>query len=136
MSYVSRNTPPLITICLVTMGSLFLTFFVGMEHMHLQFLPTFAVSTDLNISPSTAAFVTSAAAAAFTVGRGLSIPLAIKLRPQVILYTNHFMMISGITILAVFANTSMAMMVTGNIILGAGLSSVYPSFYAFLGIFN
>ena len=116
------------------MGALFLTFFVGMEQMHLQFLPTFAVNTDLNMSPSAAALVTSAAAAAFTVGRALSIPLAIKLKPQVILYTNHVMMIAGILILAFYANSSLVMMWTGNIILGAGFSSVYASIYAFLGI--
>ena len=119
---------------LVTMGALFLTFFVGMEQMHLQFLPTFAVNTDLNMSPSAAALVTSAAAAAFTVGRALSIPLAIKVKPHIILYTNHLMMIAGILMLAFYANTSMTMMWTGNILLGAGLSSVYASFYAFLGI--
>ena len=115
------------------MGALFLTFFVGMEQMHLQFLPTFAVSSDLNMSPQAAALVTSASAAAFTVGRGLSIPLAIKLKPEVILYANHVMMVSGILILIFWANTSVVMMWTGNIILGAGFSSVYASMYAFLG---
>ncbi|CAG2182775.1 unnamed protein product, partial [Oppiella nova] len=91
-TFIQRNIPPFNTIFMVTMGALFLTFFVGMEQMHLQFLPTFAVSSDLNMSPQAAALVTSASAAAFTVGRGLSIPLAIKLKPEVILYANHVMM--------------------------------------------
>jgi fucose permease len=49
------------------MGSLFLTFFVGMEQMHLQFLPTFAVNSDLNLSPSEAALISSATAVIFRV---------------------------------------------------------------------
>lgn len=120
------------TIWLVSMGSLFLTFFVGMEQMHLQFLPTFAVNTELNLSPSTAAMMSSAAALAFTVGRCLSIPLAIKLRPQTILYSNHILMLTGTMILAVYANSSETMLWLGNVILGLGFSSVYASIYAFL----
>ncbi|XP_054163520.1 sodium-dependent glucose transporter 1-like [Oppia nitens] len=131
-NFIKTNIPSFNTIWLVSLGALFLTFFVGMEQMHLQFLPTFAVNTDLNMSPSAAALVTSGAAAAFTVGRGLSIPLSLWLTPQVILYANHILMIAGMLILVVYANTSMVMMWTGNIILGAGLSSVYASVYAFL----
>ena len=111
---------------------MFLTFFVGMEQMHLQFLPTFAVNTELDISPSSAAMMSSAAALAFTIGRGLSIPLAIKLKPQTILYTNHFLMFLGTIILAMYANSSVTMLWAGNIILGVGFSSVYASTYAFL----
>lgn len=124
--------PPCLTIWLVAMGSLFLTFFVGMEQMHLQFLPTFAVNTDLNISPSTAAMMSSAAAFSFTIGRCLSIPLAIKLKPQTILYTNHVLMLLGTIILAIYANSSETMLWVGNIVLGCGFSSVYASIYAFL----
>lgn len=124
--------PPFITIWLVGMGSLFLTFFVGMEQMHLQFLPTFAVNTELDLSPSTAAMMSSAAALAFTVGRCVSIPLAIKLKPQTILYTNHFLMLLGTILLAIYANNSETMLWVGNIILGCGFSSVYASIYAFL----
>lgn len=111
---------------------MFLTFFVGMEQMHLQFLPTFVVNTELSLSPSVAAMMSSAAALSFTIGRGLSIPLAIKLKPQTILYTNHFLMLLGTFILAIYANTSETMLWVGNIILGAGFSSVYASIYAFL----
>lgn len=111
---------------------MYLTFFVGMEQMHLQFLPTFVVNTELSLSPSVAAMMSSAAALAFTIGRGLSIPLAIKLRPQTILYTNHFLMLLGTFVLAIYANTSETMLWVGNIILGAGFSSVYASVYAFL----
>lgn len=111
---------------------MFLTFFVGMEQMHLQFLPTFVVNTELDISPSTAAMMSSAAALSFTVGRGVSIPLAIKLRPQTILYTNHVLMLIGTIILALYSNTSVTMLWVGNCILGVGFSSVYASVYAFL----
>ncbi|CAG2115957.1 unnamed protein product [Medioppia subpectinata] len=131
-AFMAKHIPPFNTVYMVTMGSLFLTFFVGMEQMHLQFLPTFAVNSDLNMSPKAAALVTSAAAAAFTVGRGLSIPLAIKLKPEVILYANHIMMVAGTLILIFWANSSLVMMWMGNIILGAGFSSVYASMYAFL----
>lgn len=124
--------PPFITVWLVVMGSLFLTFFVGMEQMHLQFLPTFAVNTELDISPSTAAMMSSAAAFAFTIGRCLSIPLAIKVKPVVILYTNHFLMLLGTILLAIYANNSEKMLWVGNVILGVGFSSVYASIYAFL----
>lgn len=114
------------------MGSMFLTFFVGMEQMHLQFLPTFVVNTELDISPSTAAMMSSAAALSFTVGRGVSIPLAIKLRPQTILYTNHVLMLLGTIILVLYSNSSVTMLWVGNCILGVGFSSVYASVYAFL----
>lgn len=114
------------------MGSMFLTFFVGMEQMHLQFLPTFAVNTELDISPSTAAMIASAAALAFTIGRCLSIPLAIKLKPHTILYANHFLMLLGTIILAIYSNSSETMLWVGNVILGCGFSSVYASIYAFL----
>ena len=103
-----------------------------MEQMHLQFLPTFVVNTELEISPSTAAIMSSAAALSFTVGRGLSIPLAIVLQPQTILYSNHVLMLAGTMILALYANTSETMMWVGNCILGIGFSSVYASIYAFL----
>lgn len=132
-SFIERHIPPLQTIWLVFCGAIFLTFFVGMEQMHLQFLPTFAINSDLNMSPSAAALVTSGTAAAFTIGRALSILLAIKMRPQTILYTNHLMMFSGVIILAIYAHTSEVMMWVGNILIGAGFSSVYASFYAFLG---
>lgn len=127
-----RKSPPCLTIWLVTMGSMFLTFFVGMEQMHLQFLPTFVVNTELEISPSTAAMMSSAAALAFTIGRGLSIPLAMVLRPQTILYSNHALMLLGTIILALYANSSVEMLWVGNAILGVGFSSVYASIYAFL----
>ena len=127
-----NRSPPCATIWLVSMGSLFLTFFVGMEQMHLQFLPTFVVNTELDISPSTAAIMSSAAALSFTIGRGLSIPLAIVLQPQTILYSNHVLMLAGTMILALYSNTSELMMWIGNCILGIGFSSVYASIYAFL----
>lgn len=114
------------------MGSLFLTLFVGMEQTHLQFLPTFAVNSDLKISQSQSALISSAAALAFTVGRGLSIPLAIKLKPQTILYGNHFLMFLGSIILLLYSNSSEPLMWIGNIVLGAGFSSIYASIYAFL----
>ncbi|UXI22286.1 FAM76A protein [Sarcoptes scabiei] len=120
------------TVWIVLMGSMFFTLFVGMEQMHLQFLPTFAVNTDLNLSPSSAAMISSAAALAFTIGRCLSIPLAIKFRPQTILYTNHILMLIGTILLAAYANTSERMLWIGNIVLGCGFSSVYASIYAFL----
>lgn len=127
-----KKFPPFLMIWLVTLGSLFLTFFVGMEQMHLQFLPTFAVNSDLNLSPSESALIASAAAAAFTVGRGLSIVLAIKLLPQTILYSNHILMFVGCVLLAIYANSSEVMMYLANIIIGCGFSSVYASIYAFL----
>lgn len=129
---VQKAKTPTLTIVLVGMGSLFLTFFVGMEQMHLQFLPTFAVNTDLNLSPSSAAMMSSVAALAFTIGRCLSIPLAIKLRPQTILYSNHLFMLIGCVLLAIYANSREDMLWLANAILGVGFSSVYASIYAFL----
>lgn len=103
-----------------------------MEQMHLQFLPTFAVNTELNLSPSSAAMMSSVAALAFTIGRCLSIPLAIKLRPQTILYSNHLFMLIGCVLLAIYANSREDMLWLANAILGVGFSSVYASIYAFL----
>src|SRR5687768_4811020 len=67
-AYLRKRMPPFMTVWLVLLGSIFLTFFVGMEQMHLQLLPAFVVNTDLHLSPSEAALISSAAAAAFTIG--------------------------------------------------------------------
>lgn len=71
-------------VLLLIMVAVFLMFYIGMEHGITGWISTYATTSNL-LDEVSAAYATSIFWGAFTLGRVLSIPIAIKLRPRQVL---------------------------------------------------
>ncbi|XP_054166697.1 sodium-dependent glucose transporter 1-like [Oppia nitens] len=120
------------TIWLIAISGLFLIVYAGQETVYFQFSASFATQTDLHISKTTAAFMASALAMSFTITRALSILIAIKISPQYMIYIDSLVIFTAQIVILVYANTNENYLWFGNILMGAGFASVFPSFYPFI----
>lgn len=102
-----------------------------MEWQHFLYFPAFAHFSSLRVAEQKAAEMATGMAAAFTLGRALSIPIAVKLRPHQILYGCLCLMLVG-TAFLFFAESSEAIMWVANVFYGLGFSAVYASVYALI----
>jgi FHS family Na+ dependent glucose MFS transporter 1 len=107
-------------------GSVFLLFlYVGVEGGFGGWIYTYALEMDLANS-SNAAYITSAFWGTFTLFRFLSIPLAARLRPRTILYTDLAGCLLSVGIIMLWPHSRVAIWV-GAIGLGASLASIFPT---------
>lgn len=104
--------------------------YVGIEVGLSGWIYTYALSSNLADEIS-AAYLTSAFWAAFTVGRFISIPLARWFRPVILLAVDLVGMIAGFCVL-IFISGSPALWV-GTGFTGVAMASFFPSFMSFVG---
>ncbi|KAG4067379.1 hypothetical protein HA402_015815 [Bradysia odoriphaga] len=111
---------------------LFLSAYQAMETSTMQFLPIFGQYSDLKLSQSVAAHVLTGLMAMYATGRLAGIVLIFKVRPELIIAVNLLLVTMGNTILSVWASGSMSMFWIGSMMVGAGFSTLFPSFYTFI----
>ena len=114
---------------LLGMVAVFLMFYIGMEHGITGWVFTYATTTNL-LNEVSAAYVTSLFWGAFTLGRMMSIPIAIKLRPRQVLAMDLAGCFASIMILLIWPGSVTALWVS---VAGTGLfaASIFPTIITF-----
>ena len=98
-------------VVLLGMVAAFLMFYIGMEHAITGWISTYATTTNL-LNEISAAYATSLFWGAFTVGRVLSIPLAIKLRPSQVLTIDLLGCFAGVLVLLLWPGSVAALRIS------------------------
>lgn len=124
---VSHRKIKLIVFTVVFLGS-----YQAMEVSTMQFLPMFGQYSDLKMTESAAAYVLTGMMGTFAIGRLIGIIITMKVRPELIILTNFILIVAANSILLVWANSNLTMFWIGSCILGAGYSTTFPSFCAFI----
>jgi Na+/melibiose symporter-like transporter len=117
---------------LVILSATFLAAYSSMELNSIQFLPTFARYSALNLSESESAFVLSGLTGSFAVGRGLGIFIIMKFPPQLMLAVSLVFVLVGNGLLLGWGDQNLNLLLVSSIIMGFSYSTVYPSFCAFM----
>jgi fucose permease len=120
------------TIWMITISGLFLLLYAGTETAYFTFSASYVTRTDLHLTKNTGAYMASVLALSFTITRALSILIAIKMSPQLMIYMDCLILVCGYIIIFIFANTNQTFLWMGNILLGIGFASVFPSYYPFI----
>jgi MFS transporter, FHS family, Na+ dependent glucose transporter 1 len=116
---------------LLGMIVVFLMFYIGMENGFTSWIFTYATTTNL-LTESSAAYANSLFWGAFTLGRLLSIPIALKMRPRQVLTMDLFGCFVSILVLLLWPSAVTALWIS---IAGTGLfaASIFPTMIAFAG---
>ncbi len=107
-------------------------FYSALELCTQQFLPTFAHFSPMKVPPTEGAKVLFGLQLGFTIGRFVGIFLVLKIRSHFIFAGNLVLLSISNTILFIWGGTSMTWLWVGSIMIGVGMSTVYPSLYAFI----
>jgi Na+/melibiose symporter-like transporter len=97
--------------------------YTAVESACFQFIPAFAQYRKLRLSASKSTLLLSAMAIAYTVFRGLSIFIAIKVKPQYMLCC-HYCIIFISCLILLLSENSLLMLWIGDIMIGVGLSAM------------
>jgi len=103
----------------------FFIFQVGAELSYGGWIYLYGVASDL-ISKTAAYYLTSAFWAAFTLGRLLSIPIALRLRPSTVILGGLVGCLAGLTVMLMWPN-SPAVIWLGTIAVGMSLGPLFPT---------
>ncbi len=125
----SRDTPRTLIITLV---SIFLAFYCVSENTYLRFSATYYQYIPLRLTASESAGIVSAMALTYTIGRGISIFIAFRIKPKHMIAYHFLIVLISLTIL-LFGQKSLILIWIGSLIRGLGFSTIFPSIYAFIG---
>lgn len=116
-------------VLLVGMVAAFLLFYIGMEHGITGWISTYATTTNL-LDEISAAYATSLFWGTFTLGRVLSIPIAIRLRPRHVLTIDLLGCFASIMILLLWPGSAAALRIS---LAGAGFfaAPLFPTIITF-----
>ncbi|XP_037036783.1 sodium-dependent glucose transporter 1-like [Bradysia coprophila] len=117
---------------LVAVTVLFLGVYQAMEVSTMQFLPTFGQYSDLKMTESASSYVLTGLIGMSCIGRLIGAIIIIKVRPELIIFINFIFVITGNSILLIWANDNLPMFWLGSMILGMGFSTIFPGFCAFM----
>ncbi|KAJ6650145.1 Sodium-dependent glucose transporter 1 [Pseudolycoriella hygida] len=117
---------------LVSLTVWFLGCYGAMEVSTMQFLPIFGQYSSLKLPESVSSYVLTLLTGMFAVGRLIGILIISKVRSEVILVANFILVLTGNFILLHWANNNLLMFWIGSAILGAGYSTIFPSYCAFI----
>ncbi|KAI1298156.1 Major facilitator superfamily domain-containing protein 4B [Halotydeus destructor] len=117
---------------IVTYACLTMLFYSGMSIIYSQFMPTYLQYYHTDLSKQTASYISSVMYYASTISRAISVPLAMKLKPEFFVYMNCFMLGSGSLVQLLFGRQSLAVTWAGNVLIGIGSASVSAPMYSFL----
>ena len=121
-SNLARHTRSQVILIIFTATILF--FYVGAEIGFGGWIYTYALELDL-ADETTAAYLNSAFWGAFTIGRLLSIPLATRFRPRVLMMVNFFGCLLSATLIILFQG-SVTVLWSGSILMGLSMASIFP----------
>jgi len=113
---------PLVTL----LAGLLLFLFDGLQGAYGGYLYTYAVKSDIHLSPSHAAYVNSLFWCSFAVGRFISILVSVFLVPDKMLFVNLFGCFTAISFVLYLHQFSLALWI-GSGAFGLFMSSVFPS---------
>ncbi|KAK7481844.1 hypothetical protein BaRGS_00026870 [Batillaria attramentaria] len=105
----------------------FFLIYVGMEVTFGGLLTTFAVDSDLQWTRPQGATLAALFWGSIAVGRGMSIFIARWFKPPCMLVTDLVFVISGAVLLSFGLQASPIILWVGTVILGLGMSSVFPA---------
>ncbi|RWS17336.1 sodium-dependent glucose transporter 1-like protein [Dinothrombium tinctorium] len=120
------------TVVVVALASISILIYSGFEISYMQFMPTLVTKSKLNVSNTDAAYMNSAMNLAYTCFRGLSAIINMKISTEMLLYFDFAVLLMATIILLIFINTSWLMVLIGNIFMGVGFASIFPSILAFV----
>lgn len=123
----TRRKSYIIGLCCCVIG-----FYSALELCTQQFLPTYAHFSSVKLSPTEASRVLFGLQLGFTIGRCIGIYLVLKIRPHILLIGNLVLLTISNTILLLWGGSSMTSLWIGSIMIGVGMSTVYPSLYAYI----
>ncbi len=118
-------------VLIITLVSIFLAFYFVSELVYLQFSATYFQYIPLKLTASKSAEIVSAMALTYTIGRGISVFIAIKIRPQHMIAYHFLILIISIVILF-SAQNSITILWFGSLTLSFGFSSIFPSIFSFI----
>ena len=98
-------------VLLLVMVAAFLMFYIGMEHAITGWISTYATTSNL-LNEISAAYATSLFWGTFTLGRVLSIPIAMKLRPRQVLTIDLLGCFVGILVLLLWPGSATALQIS------------------------
>ncbi|CAG2178539.1 unnamed protein product [Oppiella nova] len=116
----------------ILLSGVFVGSFNLVEASYFTFASTYFQYCPLKVSATKALDVITAFTTPYTVFRGLSIFMAIKLSSKYMLIIHHLVCVIGIICL-VFGRSNMTMLYVANVVMGIGLSAIIHSFFAFVG---
>ncbi|CAG2165036.1 unnamed protein product [Oppiella nova] len=116
----------------ILLGGVFVGSFNLVEASYYTFASTYFQYCPLKVSATKAMDVITAFTTPYTVFRGLSIFVAIKLSSKYMLIIHHIVCVIGIVCL-VFGRSNMTMLYVANVMMGIGISAIIQSIFAFVG---
>jgi FHS family Na+ dependent glucose MFS transporter 1 len=102
-----------------------LFFYVGAEIGFGGWIYTYALETNL-ANETTAAYLTSAFWGAFTLGRLVSIPMATRFRPRLLMLSDFVGCLLGMAVIVLFPQSQAALW-GGAAVVGFSMASVFPT---------
>lgn len=102
-----------------------LFFYVGAEIGFGGWIYTYALESNL-ANETTAAYLTSAFWGAFTIGRLVSIPMATRFRPRVLMLTDFIGCLLGMSVIVLLSQSQVALW-GGAALVGFSMASVFPT---------
>ena len=125
LQYFMNTRRKVILLCCICM-----LFYSGSSILYNQFLPAFLVSEPINMGKTDASLLHSLLNYAVSLGRVLSIFIAMKVPPQAVIISNLSLFFLGSMVIYLFPSTHILWL--GNMIIGLSWSSVSAPLYSFL----
>ena len=126
----NREGAPKILIVIVT--CIFLAFYSISEVIYLEFGATYFQYIPIRLSASKAAEIFSAMSLSYTIGRGINIFVALKVKLHIII-AYHFLIIITAIITLLTVDKSLIHLWIGSLMLSFGFSPIFPAVFAFIG---
>ena len=116
---------------LIVLNALFLAFYMSTEISYLEFISTYLQYIPLKLTAKTAAEIASASALSYTIGRGISVLIAIKVKPQNLIQSHLLIIFIAMSVI-MFGQNSMTMLWIGCVGAGYGFSPIYAAIYSMI----
>ena len=118
--------------CIILIFALWLSTYCVMESTILMFGATYFQYSPLKLSANKAAEMLSIISMASTAGRGISVFVAMKVRPQIMIGYHFAILYVSIGLLILFGQHNLTMLWLTNVLIGLGLSALFPAMFAYL----
>ncbi|XP_054161819.1 sodium-dependent glucose transporter 1-like [Oppia nitens] len=125
-----REGAPKLLIIIIT--CIFLAFYSISEVIYLEFGATYFQYIPIRLSASKAAEIFSAMSLSYTIGRGINIFVAFKVKLHIII-AYHFLIIIAAIITLLTVQHSLIQLWIGSLMLSFGFSPIFPAVFAFIG---
>lgn len=129
VAYDPANTRSHTRTGLALLMAVFFFLYVGMEIAFGGWIASYAVAIGYG-DAAAAAVLTSAFWGAFTLGRLLSVPLATRLRPQVVMLLDFVLCALGIVLFLLGGRSPLSLW-AGVIVVGLGMAALFPTMISF-----